>query len=120
MSRVIDEKGNTYGVLRVLEETATPPGERGAHWLCLCTCGEVVVVRGASLRAGTVKSCGCLHGLSLTEYEIGKRYGKLQVMERARSQGDGARWICLCDCGKTISATGQHLRTGNLTSCGHC
>jgi hypothetical protein len=30
-------------------------------WECKCTCGNIITVTGKSLRAGTTKSCGCLH-----------------------------------------------------------
>ena len=32
---------------------------------------------------------------------VGKRYGKLTVIEKAENAPNGhARWICKCDCGK--------------------
>ncbi len=30
-------------------------------WECKCDCGNLITVRGASLRNGDTKSCGCLH-----------------------------------------------------------
>jgi hypothetical protein len=33
---------------------------REAHWLCKCDCGNLITVRGAALRRGHTRSCGCL------------------------------------------------------------
>ena len=35
--------------------------DRGIHlkWLCKCDCGSEVILRGADLKRGSVKSCGC-------------------------------------------------------------
>lgn len=57
---VIDEIGNRYGRLVVLER-----GENAksgyAKWLCKCNCGNEKVILGTSLRNGDTRSCGCLH-----------------------------------------------------------
>lgn len=34
------------------------------------------------------------------------------------SPGDGARWLCLCDCGKFTVVISNALRSGNTRSCG--
>lgn len=73
--RAIDETGNRYERLVVLEYTES---RQGGHimWLCKCDCGKETIVSGDSLRAGATKSCGCLaselevvqltHGMSCT------------------------------------------------------
>ena len=37
-------------------------GSRGAmaYWRCICDCGTETTARGASLRSGEIRSCGCL------------------------------------------------------------
>lgn len=61
--------------------------------------------------------------------EIGNRYGYLAVTElqrpvkvngssRKNRATNGARWICLCDCGKETVAYGWMLRAGRHHSCG--
>lgn len=50
--------------------------------------------------------------------EIGKRYGKLTVIEEAGSKNSKKMYKCLCDCGNTIITTGVDLRSGHTSSCG--
>ncbi len=34
---------------------------RGSYWECLCDCQRTVILQGSHLKAGSTKSCGCLH-----------------------------------------------------------
>lgn len=59
----IDITGQKFGRLTVIREAL--PEERKDKsrivcWLCKCDCGNTHVARGTDLRAGLVKSCGCL------------------------------------------------------------
>lgn len=62
----IDETGNRYGRLTVIE--LYDPAKHGPYarrsetalWYCRCDCGEHVLVRGDSLRRNATRSCGCL------------------------------------------------------------
>jgi len=58
MDRAINETGNRYGRLVVLEYAGKR--NRSATWLCRCDCGTEKVVLGDYLRRGNTKSCGCL------------------------------------------------------------
>ena len=54
---------------------------------------------------------------------IGKRFGKLTVVERSEKKSDYGQlyWICECDCGNIVEVRGNSLRRtdGNQTvSCG--
>lgn len=72
--------GQHFGRLTVLERVKNyikPSGSQVAQWLCKCTCGTKVIVRGDALRSGAIKSCGCLHretaskqGKSMKKYNI--------------------------------------------------
>ena len=66
MGKVIDETGNRYGRLIVLEEAGR---DRLGHalWLCQCECGNTTVVRGSSLRTKETQSCGCLQRERVSE-----------------------------------------------------
>ena len=50
--------------------------------------------------------------------EVGHRYGMLTVLAPAPSLGQGARWLCRCDCGNTVAVNGGALRAGQRKSCG--
>jgi len=53
--------------------------------------------------------------------EIGKKYGKLTVIERAENYKNGsAQWYCICDCGNInkIKVRASSLRSGHTKSCG--
>src|SRR6266849_3053874 len=54
---------------------------------------------------------------------IGKRLGRLLVLEQATSQSHPSgqvsiRWTALCDCGNTTIVAGSALRTNSTRSCG--
>lgn len=56
--KVPDLEGREFGRLRVV---ARAPDRYGcSFWSCSCSCGEILVVRGAKLLSGWTKSCGCL------------------------------------------------------------
>ena len=56
-----DETGNRYGRLLVIEQALRPKlvTYPGAWWLCKCDCGNETIIKGAGLRYGNTKSCGC-------------------------------------------------------------
>ena len=49
---------------------------------------------------------------------VGKKFGRLLVIEKAESLNGHTRWLCKCDCGKECVVHGTSLKTGNTTSCG--
>lgn len=55
----IDEHWNCYGRLVVVGR-ARSTSPKGALWRCVCKCGNRKDVLGYTLRAGLVRSCGCL------------------------------------------------------------
>jgi hypothetical protein len=116
----IDETGNQYGELLVVGRAART--HSSIHWECLCSCGEVVVIRGDILRRGTILSCGCESKRRYTgirhKDETGNRYHKLVVVGLGERKDDGIYWDCSCDCGNKAMIKGYLLRSGQKTSCG--
>jgi hypothetical protein len=49
---------------------------------------------------------------------IGERYGRLEVLARARDATGHRRYYCRCDCGRWKIVHGKALRSGATVSCG--
>jgi len=51
---------------------------------------------------------------------VNNRYGRLVVksLHGIRTKAGKARWVCLCDCGKTVIVTGSDLGGNKTLSCG--
>ena len=120
MSRVKNEVGNKYGRLTVIERAGSTSGGI-ALWKCKCECGQETIVAGSKLRNGTTVSCGCKMretGKTNLKSLIGQRFGKLIVLTRVENIGNKVAYKCQCDCGNTIIAKADHLKSGNIKSCG--
>lgn len=66
MGNMIDLSGQRFGRLTVLCLGQKLPNGLST-WVCKCDCGKVKEVRGALLRKGTTRSCGCLGRESVAE-----------------------------------------------------
>lgn len=110
-----DLTGQRFGRLIVIERRGSDK-HHNALWLCKCDCGEECIVNGKALRHGDTRSCGCLHSEDL----VGKRFGRLLVIEELPERGTDRRIIyrCLCDCGNVTNVTAADLRSGHTRSCG--
>lgn len=86
-----DLSGKTFGRLTVSKRTGNR-NSRAVVWICDCSCGNTVSVRGGCLKSGNTKSCGCLqkeqaskrftiHGLSKT-----KQYIAMKTRNRREQQ----------------------------------
>lgn len=49
---------------------------------------------------------------------VGKRFGRLLVLEKASSNKGQSRWKVVCDCGTLREVAGSSLRSHKTTSCG--
>ena len=54
-----DLRGKAFGRLTVTERLVSTV-HRHMLWRCRCECGSLTDVRGMDLRAGRVRSCGCI------------------------------------------------------------
>lgn len=60
MRKVINLIGKQYGRLTVIKYIGKDK-YNNAMWKCKCSCGNTITIRGATLRNGKARSCGCLH-----------------------------------------------------------
>jgi hypothetical protein len=120
--------GKNFGYLTVIKRVPRPAGLTGGYtfWLCECVCGNKIVAQGAHLKNGHTKSCGCYLKKRLSEFHtidlVGKRFGKLVVLERAEKpinvKINRPYWKCKCDCGNLKTIRGNELVSGATESCG--
>lgn len=124
MSRIINEVGNKYHYLTVLERDGSNPQGK-ALWLCRCECGNLTKATGISLRSGKTKSCGCYQKQRTHEASIinlaGETIGNFTVLESIMGTKYGLKhkWRCRCNlCGnEEVYITADNLRKQESCGC---
>lgn len=121
----LDMIGKKFGKLTVTRKY-TDQNSKVIKWYCNCDCGKKdYIVEGTSLRAGRVKSCGCLIRESAHNgYKdiTGNKYGILTAIkpidEDYKNRKTGMKWLTKCDCGCTKIVKLNSLESGVTISCG--
>jgi len=120
-SYLIGTKINKWTVLEILPQHNK---REKTFALCECECGTVKDVLISYLLNGKSKDCGCgrkntLHEM-YTKDLVGKRFGKLTVLEMVEERNKYGRimWRCKCDCGNETIVLGNSLVLGHTLSCG--
>ena len=106
-----------FGRLVALEPTEQRGKSGGTIWRCSCDCGNETLAVSTQLTRGYKKSCGCWRHPDLKDY-VGKRFGRLTVVDYAGKQAGMHRWRCLCDCGRETVIGQSNLQSGWTKSCG--
>lgn len=123
MAKTKDLSGQRFGKLTVLASTEKRMDSGSVVWKCRCDCGNIAEVSARRLVRGKVRSCGCLSKPLRKDY-IGKRFGRLTVLEYAGTAGELSKtgkanyWKCRCDCGKESIVSQTELQNGGTQSCG--
>lgn len=120
MSRVINEVGNKYGKLTVIERCGSNKSGR-ALWKCLCDCGNITIVEGSKLRNGHTHSCGCespRFGELLYSDLVGQKFGKLLAIKKTRADDGRLAYLCKCDCGNEVIVRKDNLISHTTSTCG--
>lgn len=115
-----DLTNRRFGKLVVIRRTENRNNR--VCWLCRCDCGKEKKVTAHDLKAGKVKSCGCMHYCQgkRTRDISGKKFGRLEAQyptERRDKKGS-VYWHCKCDCGNELEVTEDGLVWGSYRSCG--
>ena len=79
----LDLTGQRFGKLTVI--AASENIKNRTAWLCRCDCGSTIIAKTTHLRAGRVKSCGCLSG---EPRPVPMEDGKLNPGKRAKRNGN--------------------------------
>jgi hypothetical protein len=122
MPAFVDRVGHKFGKLTVIAQAPERDSAGNICWICRCDCGEMKRVAYSHLRAGSVRSCGCLRheerpNRSLDR--IGQKFGLLTIVARAsgRTSGGNVLWIANCDCGTRNHVISSNA-LGQTKSCG--
>ncbi len=114
--------GKKFGRVTVLEEIGYDPKRHDTMLKCICDCGTIFETGGNGLRAGKCQSCGCYCKEQISKAKkidmIGKKFGKLTVIEEAPKITKRLRYKCQCECGNVTIVVGEDLRSGHTQSCG--
>lgn len=115
-----DLTGRRFGRLTVIRQLENRNNR--TRWLCRCDCGNEKDVAARDLKAGKVKSCGCLRreGNRKKMDISGQRFGRLTALyptDRRDSHGV-VYWVCRCDCGNQTEVPASNLVNGTCKSCG--
>lgn len=114
-NKSINIVGKRFAKLEVLE--VARKHKNGTFWRCKCDCGGDTIASTTRLMSGFTVSCGC--DGSMPGYElVGRRFTRLEVLERAHSRNNGLYWRCRCDCGKETFVRTTKLMKGHTRSCG--
>lgn len=108
-----DKTGRRYGRLLVVsqaENGISNGGSSSVRWTCKCDCGNITESSARNLRAGNVKSCGCLgneirgqssktHGMTRTKTYRAWAHAKDRCYRAndPRFPRYGGRGITMCD-----------------------
>lgn len=106
--------GNKYGMLLVKEMLYNYKNAGITYCKCKCECGKEIIIRADALKSGNSKSCGCVHSPSL----LGKKFGRLLVVDEVINDTSQRKWKCKCDCGSETIVTSYLLTSGQTKSCG--
>lgn len=99
MSKIINEIGNKYGYLTVIDRGPNNSSGR-ATWVCKCDCGKIVNVVGSQLRSGKTKSCGCYQKEQTIKACVidltGQTISNFYILGLAPSDKSRSKWHCRC------------------------
>lgn len=115
-----DLTGRRFGRLTVIRQLENK--NHRTRWLCRCDCGNEKEVASRDLKAGKVKSCGCLRreGSKNKKDISGRRFGRLTALHPTdrRDVHGVIYWVCQCDCGNQTEVPASNLVNGTCKSCG--
>lgn len=121
-SYLIGQKIHKWTVLDI--KIIDGSGRNRPYAICECECGTIKPVWVINLINDRSKDCGCGRKATLretcTKNLVGKKFGKLTVVELLEESNDFNRRLyrCKCDCGNETIVPSSSLTTRHTSSCG--
>ena len=108
--------GKKFGMLTVVKYL----GKIGQYhrYICKCDCGGQKEISRSNWLSRSVSHCGCLAMEIDPNDIIGKRVGRLTVLNVSRQEGSKYYYLCQCDCGNTVEVLRYSLTNNGTRSCG--
>ena len=118
----VDLTGQVYGRLTVLGDIGKRTKNKGILWQCLCECGQITFVKGAHLKNGATRSCGCLNREARSKRQTQDLTGyedeNFKVIRRIGSKNSKALWEVECKhCQQLTELTGNALKSQKSCGC---
>lgn len=119
-----DLVGERFERLLVLRDSGQRNAKRAKLWVCACDCGVEKMIPTDALTSGISRSCGCLQkdlqSQRRSEDLTGGRFGSLVAVgvSQERVKASYLLWVCHCDCGNDVLVRSNHLKTGEVSTCG--
>lgn len=102
--------------MNILLEKRGQGFHKDAIWKCQCDCGKIFYVKTSTAKKGN--GCGC----KIKNKLVGKRFGKLLILENSgkRTKNGNIIYKCQCDCGRITYVSSHNLTTkyNKTLSCG--
>lgn len=117
----VDLTGQTFGRLTVLGDVGKRTTKKAILWQCLCECGNIVFVRGGSLKNGSTRSCGCFNREARSQRRTkdltGYENDNFIVLKKIGSRNNRVDWLCKCKhCNRTTELNSNEI--DKTKSCG--
>src|SRR5699024_1552838 len=118
----MDLTGQTFNFWKVIK----PSENKKYYYDCECLkCGKIYSVFQSSLKNGKSKMCRKCYGKAHGERQrvihkeiIGKKFGRLTVLDWKINEKNRTVYVCQCDCGNKTTAPYDMLVSGKKSSCG--
>lgn len=80
----VDLAGRQFGCLTSLCPAGYRESSHTQLWHCRCGCGKDIIVGGNNLVSGNSESCGCVHGIAISDPITHAQFTALVVYDLAR------------------------------------
>ncbi|NQN32847.1 AP2 domain-containing protein [Streptococcus suis] len=118
----VDLTGQVFGRLTVLGDVGKRTKNKGILWHCMCECGQITFVKGANLKNGDTRSCGCLNREARSKRRTkdlsGYENENFIVLKKGGSRNSRVDWLCRCKhCNGTTELNSNEIEATKSCGC---